>query len=93
MSFYAEDNMTQQTKPLKAYVTVGAEFTSEGQLTPTYLIWESGKRYEIDRIVKQERAASRKAGGAGILYQCMICGRPVNLFYEENYRWFVTRSV
>lgn len=73
----------------KVYVDVGAEFTDEGELIPKYIIWEDGLRYEIDRIRLSERCASRKAGGAGILYLCEIDGRTVRLFYEENYRWFV----
>ncbi|MBR4758841.1 MAG: hypothetical protein IK078_01650 [Lachnospiraceae bacterium] len=73
----------------KVYVDVGAEFTSDGMLRPQYLIWEDGRKYEIDKIRKIERCASRRGGGAGILYQCMICGKPVRLFYEENYRWFL----
>ncbi len=73
----------------KVYVDVGAEFTDEGELLPRYLIWEDGTRYDIDRIKKRERCASRKAGGTGILYVCMIRGKEMRLFYEENYRWFV----
>jgi len=73
----------------KVYVDVGAEFSEDGLLTPRYLIWEDGIRYDIDRIKKQERCASRKAGGAGILYLCCINGKDIRLFYEENYKWFV----
>lgn len=73
----------------KVYVDVGAEFSEDGILTPKYLVWEDGIRYNIDRIRKKERCASRKAGGAGILYVCSIDGRDFRLFYEENYKWFV----
>ena len=73
----------------KVYIDVGAEFTDEGELIPTYLVWEDGTRYDIDRVTKKERCASRKAGGAGIMYLCVIRGQTVRLFYEENYKWFV----
>ena len=73
----------------KKYVDVGASFSSEGVLTPLWIIWENERRYDIDRILRMERAASRKAGGAGIRYTCMIRGQRVHLYYEENYRWFV----
>ena len=73
----------------KIYVDVGAEFSADGRLRPQYLIWEDGRKYEIDKIKKTERCATRKGGGAGILYLCMIWGKPVRLFYEENYRWFL----
>lgn len=74
---------------IKTYVDVGATFSAEGVLMPLWIIWTNGRRYEIDRVVRAERAASRKGGGMGILYTCMVMGRPVHLFYEENYRWFV----
>ena len=73
----------------KVYVDVGAEFSSDGRLLPRYLVWEDGRKYQIDRVKSIERCASRRAGGAGILYVCMVCGKPIRLFYEENMRWFV----
>ena len=77
---------------VKVYVEVLARFTSDGKLLPVALIWEDGNRYLIDRIVKSERCASRKAGGAGIMYTCMINGRQCHLFYEENLKWFLERK-
>ena len=78
--------------PYKAYVEVLARFTVDGQLLPVSIVWESGKRYEIDRISRVQRMASRKAGGAGICYTCRILNREIRLFYEENGLWFVTRK-
>lgn len=73
----------------KIYVKVEAEFSLDGALRPQCIIWEDGRRFEIDRIIDCRRAASLKAGGAGLRYTCMICGTPHYLFYEENYKWFV----
>ena len=73
----------------KRYVEVCASFSSEGRLTPLWVVWENGRRYEIDRVIRAERAASRRAGGVGIRYTCMVHGQQVHLFYEENYKWFV----
>ena len=77
---------------VKKYVNVVASFSSEGVLTPLWIIWEDDRRYEIDRVLHSERAASLKAGGVGIRYTCMIRGQRVHLYYEENYRWFVEMS-
>ena len=74
---------------VKTYVEVGARFTPDGRLFPLWITWTDGRRYEIDRVLRTERAASRKAGGVGILYTCLVRGRRVHLYYEENYRWFV----
>lgn len=73
----------------KVYVDVGAVFSDEGELLPQYLIWEDGTRYDIDMVKSIERCASRRAGGAGILYRCRVNGQYMKLFYEENNRWFV----
>ena len=76
----------------KVYVDVLAEFSKDGVLRPCRITWEDGRKYEIDRIRRCERRASRKAGGMGLMYTCVISGQEVNLFYEENMRWFVTRK-
>lgn len=73
----------------KTYVNVAAVFSPEGIITPLWITWTDGRRYEIDRVLACERAASRIAGGIGVLYICLVCGRRVHLFYEGNYRWFV----
>ena len=49
----------------KVYVDVVAEFRKDGQLVPIFFTWEDGRKYSIDRILKIERCASRKAGGVG----------------------------
>lgn len=74
----------------KAYVGVKAQFMPDGKLLPFCIIWEDGKEFEIDRIVDIRRAASLKAGGAGIRYTVMIGGHQTYLFLEED-RWFVER--
>ena len=80
------------SNPSKVYVDVLAEFSREGFLRPCRITWEDGRKYPIDRIRKCERRASRKAGGMGLMYTCVIGGQEVNLFYEENMKWFVTRK-
>ncbi len=80
------------SNPSKVYVDVLAEFSREGFMRPCRITWEDGRKYPIDRIRKCERRASRKAGGMGLMYTCVIGGQEVNLFYEENQRWFVTRK-
>ena len=55
----------------KVYVDVVAEFRKDGQLVPIFFTWEDGRKYSIDRILKIERCASRKAGGVGMMYTCI----------------------
>jgi len=78
---------------IKKYVQVTATFSPEGQLRPLCVIWDDGEKYEIDKVKSCVRAASRKAGGVGLRYTCMIRGKETVLFYEENYKWFVEAKV
>lgn len=59
----------------KVYVDVIAEFSKDGCLIPILFVWEDGRKYKIDKVLKIERCASRKAGGVGMMYTCMVQGR------------------
>ena len=74
----------------KVYIDVIAEFGQDGSLRPLSFIWEDGKRYSVDRVLRIERCASRKAGGVGTMYTCRVEGKESHLFLEED-RWFVAR--
>lgn len=77
--------------PYKVYVAVMVQFTAAGEMVPLSITWEDGRHYEIDQIQDVARMASRRAGGAGVRYLCRVLGNPVELYYEENGLWFVTR--
>jgi hypothetical protein len=72
----------------KVFVSVVVRFNPEGDMRPLFLIWEDGRKYEIDRILDVRPAASLKAGGTGLRYRCRICGRETYLYYEGP-RWFM----
>ena len=77
-------------KPVKVYVAVDARFEADGRMTPAAVTWEDGTRYEIDRVLDVRRAASLKAGGAGVRYTVRI-GRTQTFLFREEDRWFVER--
>ena len=52
----------------KVYVGVDARFDTEGRIMPLSITWEDGRVYGIDRVLDMRRAASLKAGGAGISF-------------------------
>ena len=64
----------------KIYVDVNAKFTKDGV------------EYEISKVKDIRRAASLKAGGAGMRYTCVVDGKEVYLFYEDNNMWFMEKS-
>ena len=72
----------------KRYVDVVARFEADGRIIPMKITWHDGSVFFIDRVLDIRRAASLKAGGAGIRYTCRINNRETYLFLEEN-KWFV----
>ena len=74
----------------KVYVAVTARFSPEGGLVPLSIEWEDGRMYQIDDITDVRRAASLKAGGAGIRYTIKVQGRQTYLYLEED-KWFMER--
>ena len=70
-------------------VDVEVEFTAEGKMRPSWIRWTDGHIFQIDRVKQICRAASRKAGGVGLRYTVIISGQESQLYYEENYKWFV----
>ena len=72
----------------KKYVPVIARFEADGRLRPFLIEFEEGRRFPIDRILDVRRAASLKAGGAGIRYTVQI-GRCKRFLYYDQPQWFV----
>ena len=58
-------------------------------LLPRSFIWKDGHVYEIQKVTDVRRAASLRAGGAGIRYTCIVDGKESHLFYEDNNMWFM----
>ncbi len=85
----------------KAYIEVDVLFEADGTMLPQYIIWEDGKRFEVDRILKIQPAPAQKAGGQGDRYTVMIGGKQRFLFFEHSPdygdekigKWFVERRV
>lgn len=73
----------------KVYVSVTAVFTKDGKLVPKSFVWKNGHVYDIQKVTDVRRAASLRAGGAGLRYTCIVDGRESHLFYEEDNLWFV----
>ncbi|HOO25731.1 MAG TPA: hypothetical protein PKW24_03895 [Clostridiales bacterium] len=72
----------------KVYVDVLIRHEKNGKITPLALTWENGEVYEIDRVTQICKAASLKAGGAGLRFTCRIRNRETYLFLEDD-KWFV----
>ena len=89
------------TSPLpKVYVPVKVSFDADGNILPTEITWEDGRKYRIDRVTKIRQAAAMRSGGQGDRYTVMINGRESYLYFERSAdltgpnlgRWFVERK-
>jgi len=89
---YAEYTDRQEPLSNKVYVDVLAEFSKDGLLIPKEITWEDGRKYEITRVKDKRRAASTRAGGVGERYTCVVDGKEIFLFYEDNNMWFMERA-
>ncbi len=76
----------------KVYVDTVVEFSDEGAVRPLSIEWEDGRKYEITRVKDCVPGASRRAGGAGIVYTCIVDGKEIHLYYEDSpsgAKWFL----
>ena len=76
----------------KKYVEVVSDTSPEGVVTPLTIIWDTGVRYQIDRVLDRRQAHSLKTGGTGIRYTVRVGGTTTHLWFEGP-RWFVEAKV
>jgi hypothetical protein len=76
----------------KRYVEVISRTDVDGRVIPLRIIWEDGRRFDIDRVLDARQAHSLKTGGTGMRYTISVGGQSTYLFYEGP-RWFVEAKV
>lgn len=76
----------------RVYVEVTVKVSPYGDVRPLDILFENGKRYEIDRLLFVCRASATKVGGTGMRYTVLIRGHRTFLF-EDDGRWFVEAAV
>ena len=64
------------------------EHRKDGLALPKTIIWDDGRRFDIDRVLDIRKAAATKCGGIGICYICRIRGREYRIFDEDG-KWFI----
>jgi hypothetical protein len=68
------------------YIDVVAQFNPAGEITPLFLRIQE-QRLRVDRVLDVRPAASLKSGGRGLRYTCLVHGRAIWLYLDDN-RWF-----
>lgn len=74
----------------KIFVKITAEHDTKGRVTPKFLHWDDGRKFEVDKVMDVRIAASLKAGGQGMRYTCRISGKQVYLFCDDGL-WFIEK--
>ncbi len=78
----------------KRYVEVVSSTSAEGVVTPLEVVWETGVRYRIDRVLDRRQAHSLRTGDAGTRYTVRVGSRTTYLWYDDRLgRWFVEAKV
>ncbi len=71
----------------RLFVNIVIRFDFEGTITPLWIEWTNGERYEIDKIIKTE-ATSTLRSNTGFRYTVRIRGQERELGYDGR-RWFI----
>ena len=71
-------------------LAVNVRHKASGKAVTTPIIWKDRRVFDIDKVLDIREAASLKAGGIGIRYTCLICGKTVLLF-NDNDKWFIEK--
>lgn len=85
----------------RTYVAVNADFRADGLILPRIITWHDDLKYEIDKVLNIQAAASLKAGSGGDRYTIMVHGKQTYLFFERSAnltgpnigRWFVEERI
>lgn len=67
----------------KIEITILVQHEKDGRALPKTIIWDDGRKFDIDRILDIRRAASTKYGGVGIRYICRVCGREIRILMKK----------
>lgn len=76
------------TTIMRKDVSVIAIMNSSGHVVPLSVIWNDGRKFDIDKVSDIRKSASTKGGGAGLRYTCKICGKEKYLWLD-GCKWFI----
>ena len=78
----------------KRYVEVVSTTSPDGVVTPLAVVWNTGVRYRIDKVLDRRHARSLKTQGSGMRYTVSVGGRSTYLFYYDvRGAWFVEEKI
>ena len=72
----------------RIYVSTVVQFDIEGKITPLWIVWSNGRKYEIDRILSTQNTPSLRPGANGYRFHVRILGQERTLGYDGR-RWYI----
>ena len=80
-----------ETKRVKRYVTVNADYMADGTVCP-HSVTLDGRIYLIDRVIKVDQTQNNGSIKGRRRFHIVVRGNETNLFLE-NERWYVGKKV
>lgn len=74
----------------KIELDIEVEHQKDGRAVPKRILWDDGRKFDIDRVLDVRRAAATKCGGIGIRYLCRTYGREFCIFDEDG-KWYLEK--
>lgn len=71
----------------KLCVEVDYSNDSDGNITPNYILWSDGRRFQIERII--HACVIREEFIIGVRYTILICGKQKQLYHLTDGKWYV----
>jgi len=70
--------------PYKEYIAVNEDRLEDGTIIPRVIIWATGERFEVDKVLRTYKAASTKAGGSGLCFDIVVEGNRKRIWLEDD---------
>ncbi|BAK45832.1 hypothetical protein [Eggerthella sp. YY7918] len=73
---------------VKHYVSVLALHRPDGMISPVTIIWDDGRRFDVDLLKEAHHKRCEKTAGHALAFSVSIYGKRRTL-YHDNQGWFV----
>ena len=89
------DEKKRTESETKEYVDViAAHYAADGRIDPIRFRREDGTKFAVSKVLEARKAASLRAGGAGMRYECRVAnaqdGFELRLFlFHDGAFWFI----
>lgn len=69
-------------------VAVIAKFPIDGIVKPVAVVWEDGRRFDVEKIVDFTQLPKMDASGFRYIYKCIIAGTDRCIYYNDD-KWYL----